>query len=45
MLIINALLEYLSSPEGNKRIILSIAITGAINFIFIRFSLRLVYAK
>ena len=45
MFIINALLEYLSSPEGINRIIVSIGITGAINFIFIIFSLGIVYAK
>ena len=34
------LLEYLSSPEGINKIIIEIIIVGAINAIFITFSVR-----
>ena len=35
-----ALLEYLSSPEGINKIIVGIIIVGAINAIFISYSVR-----
>ena len=38
-----ALLEYLSSPEGINKIIVGIIIVGAINAIFITFSVRSTY--
>ena len=38
-----ALLEYLSSPEGIKKIIVGIVIVGAINAIFITYSVRSTY--
>ena len=38
-----ALLDYLSSPEGINNIIVSIIIVGAINAIFITFSVRTSY--
>tara|TARA_Y100001968_G_scaffold264704_1_gene253680 strand:- start:344 stop:550 length:207 start_codon:yes stop_codon:yes gene_type:complete len=38
-----ALLNYLSSPEGINKIIVAIIITGAINAIFITFSVRSTY--
>ena len=38
-----ALLNYLSSPEGINKIIVAIIITGAINAIFINFSVRSTY--
>tara|TARA_Y100001968_G_scaffold140135_1_gene128223 strand:- start:1496 stop:1702 length:207 start_codon:yes stop_codon:yes gene_type:complete len=38
-----ALLDYLSSPEGINKIILGIIIVGAINAIFITFSVRSTY--
>ena len=38
-----ALLEYLSSPEGIDKIIVGIILAGAINAIFITFSLRSTY--
>ena len=38
-----ALLEYLSSPEGNNKIIVVIIIVGAINAIFITYSVRSTY--
>ena len=38
-----ALLEYLSSPEGINKIIVGIIIVGAINAIFITFSVRSSY--
>ena len=37
------LLEYLSSPEGINKIIVGIIIVGAINAIFITFSVRSTY--
>ena len=37
------LLEYLSSPEGINKIILGIIIVGAINAIFITYSVRSTY--
>ena len=40
---IDALLEYLSSPEGINQIILSIITVGAINVIFITYSVRSTY--
>ena len=40
---INALLEYLSSTEGLHTITLSIIIVGAINAIFITYSVRTTY--
>ena len=39
----DALLEYLSSPEGINKIILGIIIVGAINAIFITYSVRSTY--
>ena len=39
----NALLEYLSSPQGINKIILGIIIVGAINAIFITYSVRSTY--
>ena len=38
-----ALLEYLSSPEGINKIILGIIIVGALNAIFITYSVRSTY--
>ena len=38
-----ALLEYLSSPEGINKIIVGIILVGAINAIFITFSVRSTY--
>ena len=38
-----SLLEYLSSPEGINKIIVGIIIFGAINAIFITFSVRSTY--
>tara|TARA_B100001250_G_scaffold406358_1_gene425251 strand:- start:170 stop:385 length:216 start_codon:yes stop_codon:yes gene_type:complete len=38
-----ALLEYLSSPEGINKIILGIIIVGAINAIFITYTVRSTY--
>jgi len=38
-----ALLEYLSSPEGINKIIVGIIIVGAINAIFITYSVRTTY--
>ena len=38
-----ALLEYLSSPEGINKIILGIILVGAINAIFIAYSVRKTY--
>ena len=39
----DALLEYLSSPEGINKIIVGIIIIGAINAIFITYSVRTTY--
>ena len=39
----DALLEYLSSPEGINKIIVGIIIIGAINAIFITYSVRSTY--
>ena len=39
----DALLEYLSSPDGINKIILGIIIVGAINAIFITYSVRKIY--
>ena len=39
----DALLEYLSSPDGINNIIVGIIIVGAINAIFITFSIRSTY--
>ena len=39
----DALLEYLSSPEGINKIIVGIIIIGAINAIFITYSIRSTY--
>ncbi len=39
----DALLEYLSSPEGINTIIVGIIIIGAINAIFITYSVRSTY--
>ena len=39
----DALLEYLSSPEGINKIIVGIIIVGAINAIFISYSVRSTY--
>tara|TARA_Y100001968_G_scaffold321982_1_gene357309 strand:- start:716 stop:922 length:207 start_codon:yes stop_codon:yes gene_type:complete len=41
----DALLEYLSSPEGINKIILAIIVVGAINVIFITYSVRSTYGK
>ena len=38
-----ALLEYLSSPEGINKIIVGIILVGAINVIFITYSVRRTY--
>ena len=38
-----ALLEYLSSPEGINKIIVGIILVGAINAIFITYSVRSTY--
>ena len=38
-----ALLEYLSSPEGINKIIVGIILVGAINAIFITYSVRRTY--
>ena len=40
----DVLLEYLSSPEGINKIIVGIIIVGAINAIFITYSVRSTYA-
>ena len=40
---IDALLEYLSSPEGINQIILSIIVVGAIHVIFTAYSVRSTY--
>ena len=39
----DALLEYLSSPEGINKIIVGIILVGAINAIFIAYSVRSTY--
>ncbi len=39
----DALLEYLSSPEGINKIIVGIIIVAAINAIFITYSIRSTY--
>tara|TARA_Y100001968_G_scaffold204605_1_gene187874 strand:+ start:251 stop:457 length:207 start_codon:yes stop_codon:yes gene_type:complete len=39
----DTLLEYLSSPEGINKIVLAIIIVGAINAIFITYSVRTTY--
>ena len=39
----DALLEYLSSPEGMNKIIVGIILVGAINAIFITYSVRSTY--
>ena len=39
----DALLEYLSSPEGINKIVVGIIIVGAINAIFITYSVRRTY--
>ena len=39
----DAVLEYLSSPEGINKIIVGIIIVGAINATFITFSVRSTY--
>tara|TARA_B100000965_G_scaffold318667_1_gene279484 strand:+ start:123 stop:329 length:207 start_codon:yes stop_codon:yes gene_type:complete len=39
----DALLEYLSSPEGINKIIVGIIIVGAINALFITYSVRSTY--
>ena len=39
----DALLEYLSSPEGINKIIVGIILIGAINAIFITYSVRSTY--
>ena len=40
-----ALLEYLSSPEGLNKIIVGIILVGAINAIFITYSVRSTYGS
>ena len=37
------LLEYLSSPEGINRIIIGIILVGAINVVFLTYSVRSTY--
>ena len=39
----DALLEYLSSPEGINKIIVGIILVGAINAVFIIYSVRTTY--
>ena len=39
----DTLLEYLSSPEGINKIVVAIIIVGAINAIFITYSVRTTY--
>ena len=39
----DALLEYLSSPEGINKIVVAIILVGAINAIFITYSVRTTY--
>ena len=39
----DTLLEYISSPEGMNKIIVGIIIVGAINAIFITYSVRITY--
>ena len=39
----DALLEYLSSPQGINKIIVGIILVGAINVIFITYSVRSTY--
>ncbi len=39
----DTLLEYLSSPEGLNKIVAGIIIVGAINAIFITYSVRTTY--
>ena len=39
----DALLEYLSSPEGINKVIVGIVLVGAINAIFITYSVRSTY--
>ena len=39
----DALLEYLSSPDGLNKIIVAIILVGAINAIFITYSVRSTY--
>ena len=39
----HVLLEYLSSPEGINKIIIGIILVGAINAIFITYSVRTTY--
>ena len=41
----DALLEYLSSPEGINKIIVLIIVIGAINAIFIIYSVRTTYGE
>ena len=43
MLYQETLLEYLSSPEGINKIVVGIILVGAINAIFITFSVRSTY--
>ena len=43
MLAEEALLEYLSSPEGINKIIVGIILVGALNAIFIIYSIRTTY--
>ena len=40
----DAFLEYLSSPDGINKIIVGIILVGAINAIFITYSVRSTYA-
>ena len=40
---LEALFEYLSSPEGINKIIVGIILVGAINAIFITYSVRTTY--
>ena len=40
MFFTDAFLEYLSSPEGINKVVLGIIIVGAINAIFITYSIR-----
>ena len=45
MVNIDALLEYLSSPEGINKIIVGIILVAAMNAIFITYSVRSTYGK
>ncbi len=42
---VDALLEYLGSPEGINKIIIGIILVGAINAVFITYSVRTTYGS